>query len=49
MAVPDRAPPAGVDLDQAAAPRGQPEVAIGVFVDSLCAAERGGRRLAILE
>ena len=39
----------GVDLYQAAAPRGQPKVAIGVFVDSLCTAERRGRRLAVLE
>ena len=48
-AVLDRAPPARIDLDQTAAVRGQPEVAIGVFVNSLRAAELRGRRLAVFE
>ena len=47
VAVSDRVPPAPIDLDQAATPRCQPQVAVGVFVDShrpadlRCAAARG--------
>ena len=47
VAVSDRAPPARINLDQTATVRRQPQIAIGVFVDSGRAAQllmAGGSR-----